>query len=261
MVSRVALVKTDKGLSKAYRHALNLIGDIDDLNVEDRDVTIKVGIFDPRNLNYPTIQAVRAVVNAFTRSKNIFLVESDSSQGKALDRLQVWEEVFSDRIVPFDLTRDPHVCEGVVCGERIQFSHVLFKPNIFVSLHVPRKGSAGSIFKNLLGLIPDTRKDRFHDRLGVALVDIAEAVGWIDLAVIDSTYVYSGEWKVGEPLLRERKDLLVVGRDPVAVETVGSILAGINPLSIPSIIVAKDRKLGEVNISKIEVLGESLKNV
>ncbi len=102
MVSRVALVKTDKGLSKAYRHALNLIGDIDDLNVEDRDVTIKVGIFDPRNLNYPTIQAVRAVVNAFTRSKNIFLVESDSSQGKALDRLQVWEEVFS---IPFILHR------------------------------------------------------------------------------------------------------------------------------------------------------------
>ena len=53
----------------------------------------------------------------------------------------------------------------------------------------------------------------------------------------------------------------MVGRDPVAVETVGSILAGINPLSIPSMIVAKDRKLGEVNISKIEVLGESLKNV
>jgi hypothetical protein len=80
--------------------------------------------------------------------------------------------------------------EGLVCGEIISFSHVLFKPNVLVSLHVLRKGTAGSIFKNLLKAIPDVRKDRFHDKLGSALVDIAEAVGWSDLVVIDATYVY-----------------------------------------------------------------------
>ena len=258
MVSKVALVKTDKGVSEAYQHAINLIGGIDELNDEHRDATIKVGIFDPRNLNYPTTQVVRAVANSFTRSRRILLAESDNYQGKALERLRVWNETFSDRVMPFDLSHDPDTREGLVCGERIQFSHVLFKPNVLVSLHVLRKGTAGSIFKNLLGLIPDIRKDRFHDKLGVALIDMAEAVGWIDLAVIDGTYVYGSEWKEGEPLPRERRDLLVVGRDPVAVETVGSLLAGEEPLSIPSIAVARERGLGESDISRIEILGESI---
>jgi len=261
MVSKVALVKTDRGVSMAYRRALDLIGGIDDLNAEDGEVTIKVGVYDPRNLNYPTVPVVRAVVNSFTRSHRILLAESDNHMGKALERLQVWREVFSDRVVPLDLSHDPDVCEALVCGEKIRFSHVLFKPNILVSLHVLRRGTAGSVFKNLLGLVPDMRKERFHDKLGIALVDMAEAVGGVDLAVIDGTYVYGSEWREGEPLNRERRDLLVVGRDPVAVETVGSILAGEEPLSIPPIAVAKDRRLGEADINRIEVLGESMENL
>lgn len=261
MVSKVALVKTDKGVLEAYRRALELIGGIDDLNVGNRDVTIKVGIYDQRNLNFPTTQVVRAVVNSFTCAQRILLAESDNHQGKALDRLQVWREIFSDRVVPFDLSHDPRVRDVLVCGERVQFSRVLFKPNVFVSLHVLRKGTVGSVFKNLLGLVPDTRKERFHDRLGVALVDMVEAVGGVDLAVIDGTYAYGSVWREGEPMDRERRDLLVVGRDPVAVETVGSIFVGGDPLSIPAIAVARDRKLGEANINRIEILGESVENL
>ena len=257
-MSRVALVKTDKGIVEACQHAFDLLDGIDELNVEDRDVAIKVGIYDQRNRNYPTIEVVRAVVNSFTRPHRVLLVESDNHHGKAMDRLQVWKEIFSERVVPFDLSHDHHGREALVCGEKVQLSHVLFKPTILVSLHVLRKGTAGSIFKNLLGLIPDIRKERFHDKLGVVLVDIAEAVGWIDFAVIDGTYVYGSEWEEGKPLARERRNILVAGRDPVAVETVGGILAGEEPLSIPSIAVAKERRLGETNIDRIEVLGESI---
>lgn len=261
MVSRVALVKTNRGVLEAFQRALELIGGIDDLNTEARNVTIKVGIYDQRNLNYPAVQVVRAVVSSFTRPRRILLAESDNHQGKALDRLQVWKEVFSNRVVPFDLSHDPNVREGSVCGERIQFSHALFKPNVLVSLHVLRRGTGGSIFKNLLGLVPDTRKERFHDNLGAALVDMAEAIGGIDLAILDGTYAYGGEWKEGEPLLRERRDLLVVGRDAVAVETVGAVLVDEDPLSIPSLAVAKNRKLGETDINRIEVLGEPLETL
>jgi uncharacterized protein (DUF362 family) len=161
-------------------------------------------------------------------------------------------------VIPFDLSNDPKLRSVYVCGEKISFSHVLFKPNILVSLHILRRGAMGSVFKNLLGIIPDTRKERFHDKLGVALVDIAEAIGWIDLAVIDGTYIYEAQWKEGKPLDRERRDLLLVGRDPVAVEVVGSILAGDDPFSNHSIKEAKKRNLGEVDIDKIEVLGESV---
>jgi len=261
MVSRVAVVKTDMGVSEAYQRALDLIGGIDDLKANDRDVTIKVGVYDPRNLNYTTVEVLRAVVGFFSNQQMIRIAESDNHEGRALRRLQIWKDVYSDRITPFDLSHDPHTSEVLVCEEKIQLSKALFKPNILISLHVLREGTAGSIFKNLLGLVPDTRKERFHSRLGVALVDIAKAVGWIDLAVIDGTYLYGSQWKEGEPLERRRKDLLLVGRDPVAVETVGSIFAGEEPRLIPSITIAKERMLGETDIAKIEVLGEPMKGL
>jgi hypothetical protein len=52
----------------------------------------------------------------------------------------------------------------------------------------------------------------------------------------------------------------VVGRDPLAVETVGSLLAGEDSLSIPSIGVAHQRKLGETDINQITILGENINN-
>ena len=60
---------------------------------------------------------------------------------------------------------------------------------------------------------------------------------------------------------RERRNVLVVGRDAVAVDAIGSTLAGEDPLSIPAIAVAKERRLGEADISRIEVLGESIREV
>ena len=258
MSSRVAIVNTDKGMDEAFKQALDLIGGLEDLEIESQEVSIKVGIYDARNLNYPSVPVVQATVDSFSRAKKVYLAESANHNGEALDRLQVWKELFSDRVVPFDLSHDCHVREGFVCGERILFSHILFKPKLFVSLHVLREGTAGSVFKNLLGLIPDTRKERFHDKLGTCLIDIAETIGWIDLAVIDATYAYEKEWQKAVPMERKRRDLLILGRDPVAVETVGSILVREDPLSIPAISVARDRKLGETDIKNIDILGESL---
>ena len=104
MTPKVALVRSDRGVSEAYAQALKLIGGIDALNVRDRGVTIKVGIYYQRNLNYPTPPVAQAVADAFTRAQRVRLVESDTIHGTALERLQVWKALFSDRVVPFNLS-------------------------------------------------------------------------------------------------------------------------------------------------------------
>ena len=53
----------------------------------------------------------------------------------------------------------------------------------------------------------------------------------------------------------------MVGRDAVAVDTVGFALIGMNPLDVPSLVEAARRGLGQADLNKIEILGESLKNV
>jgi uncharacterized protein (DUF362 family) len=197
---------------------------------------------------------VNAVAKSFPISHRVLLTESDNHEGKALERLQYWREVFSDRILPFDLSTYQKTLEVQVCGEKTALSHVLFKPNVFVSLHVLRNGTADCIFKNLLGLVPDIRKEHFHDKLGEALVCLAQANGGIDLAVIEGTYCYGSQWREDEPLSRERRDLLVVGRDPAAVETIGCVLVGQDPLSVHQMVVAKQRRLGEIDLNRIEIL-------
>lgn len=256
MKPTVAVVRTDSGVEDTMHSALTLIGGIED---HPETVTIKVGIFDERNWNYPTVPVVQSLVQCLTRAQRILLVESDNYMGSALERLQVWCTVFSDTVTPFSLTDDPEMRQHRVGGELMDLSHVLFKPNWLVSVHALRKGQAGCIFKNLLGLVPDIKKDRFHDTLGPTLIDMAQAVGGINLAIIDATFTYSGTWKEGVPLHRERTNLLVVGRDPVAVETVGCQLVDEDPMKIPALKEARIRHLGETDIRRIHVIGEPVR--
>lgn len=253
MKPTVAIVQIHSRVEHAMRTALTLLGGIEH---HPETVTVKVGIFDERNGNFPTVPVVQSLINCLTRAQRIWLVESDNYMGSALDRLRVWRDVFSDLVAPFSLSSDPEIQYCNVQEELIGLSHVLFKPNWLVSIHALRRGQAGCIFKNLLGLVPDIKKDRFHNTLGPMLIDIAQAVGWIDLAVIDGTYTYSGDWKEGIPLHRERTNLLVVGRDPVAVETVGCHLIHEDPLKIPALAEAKRRRLGETDVTRIQLVGE-----
>ena len=139
-------------------------------------------------------------------------------------------------------------------------SHILFKPNVFVSTHVLRGFEKGSILKNLLGLIPDAKKARFHKNLETVLLDAYEAIGGIDLAVLDATYTYRGAGAMpyagpDSTRYRIKTSTLIVGRDAVAVETVGATLAGLNPDKMPVIQEAVERGIGEGHLEKIEILG------
>jgi len=154
---------------------------IDDLNVKDVDVTIKIGIYDPRALNHPTLETAKAVVGAFDRVHRIFLAESNNSVGGALERLQTLRETFTERVLPFNLSEDENVRDVKVINEKINLSHILYEPYVRVSFHAfrglrgPGETLYGSMLKNLLGVIPDIKKERFHNKLSVALVDIMEA--------------------------------------------------------------------------------------
>ena len=111
----------------------------------------------------------------------------------------------------------------------------------------------GFIIKNLLGMIPDKKKHIFHNQLPVALLDIYEAIGGIDLAVLDATHVYLG-WK--KERITVSPNILIVGTDAFAVEAVGGYLVGFEPTEMPVLQEAKKRGLGEIDIDRIEIIGD-----
>jgi len=255
MVAKVAVVSLEQGAEQAFSQALKLIGKIDDLNTLKRSVTIKVGIFDPKSNHHTTVEVVDAITKSFSKAPKIYVVESDNYKGKGTVRLQKWKPLFSERVIPFSLSEDTETRQAKIAGEDIELSHVLFKPNVLVSTHVLRTYDQGSVLKNLLGVIPDRRKVRFHKKLGAALMDAYEAIGGIDLAVLDGTRAVLG---VGLQAKQVPANILLVGRDAVAAEVIGATIMGLKPEKVPVIREAMNRGIGESNIDKIKIIGISL---
>lgn len=257
MLSKVAIVDLSEGCRSSFERALKLIGHTDDLNTAERAVVIKVGVFNHLGRQHSTVDVVGALASSFSRAPRVFVVESDNYRGNGLDRLQIWKSLFNERIVPFNLSDDTETRQVKIADETIGLSHVLFKPNVFVSTHALRRSDRGTILKNLLGLIPDKKKVRFHKKLESTLLDAFEAVGGIDLAVLDATYTYP-DLTSDEGV---RTNAVLVGRDAVAVEAVGAALVGLDPEKIPVIREAARRSLGVADLKKIEIVGESFESL
>jgi len=258
LTSKVAIVKFNGNEAKALTDALRLIGGIDDLNTAEKFVVVKVGVFSHKADNHTSVSVVDAIVNSFNKAPKIFLAESDNYQGTGWERLQIWSKLFNERVMPFSLSEDRNTIKVKLAGQEMELSHILFKPNILVDTHILRSFEKGSILKNLFGCIPTKKKAKFHktEILSPLLADIYEATEGIDLAVLDGTYLWQEAG--GRPL---RINTLLVGRDAVAVETVGAVIAGLKPEKMPVTQEFVKRGLGEGNIENIKVVGTSLENI
>ena len=254
MGAKVAIVEIDKQVQIAFSQALQLIKGIDDLNTPKRSVIIKVGVFNPAQGQHTTVPVTQAIIKSFNRAPQILLTESDNYRGTGLERLKIWQELFTNRVRPHNLSEDTENREVTIAGEDIQLSNILFKPNVLVSTHALRRYKEGTVIKNLLGLLPMRKKARFHKIMVPVLLDLYEAVGGIDLAVIDATTTYPGP-AFSKGVLT---NILIVGRDAVAVEAVGAALVGMKPEKMLVIQEAIKRELGEGNLDNIEIIGSQL---
>jgi len=256
MKPTVAIVDTN-----SFGQALETIGGLNELNAPDRKVVIKVGIYNPKTGICSTPKTINAIITAFDEAQEILIAESDSGAGPAMKRLEVWQECYNERAKPFNLSRDIQSTLVEVAGEEVPFAQTLLDSKTFVSTHVLRRYekagledlmNMGFVIKNLLGLILDTNKHRFHDQLPTALLDMYEAAGGIDLAVLDATHVFLG-WE--KQRITVSPEILIVGKDAFAVEAVGAHMVGFDPFEMPVLLEARDRKLGEIDIEHINVVG------
>lgn len=256
LASKVAIIEFDENTTDPLRQAFRLIGGIDELNTAKRSVVIKVGVFSHKAQNHTSVSLVDAIIKSFDEAPKIFLAESDNYKGTALERLQIWKDLFTEQAVPFNLSDDSDTRSVTLADEKMNLSHILFKPNVLVDTHILRTFESGSILKNLFGCIPTRKKMKYHNVLPTLLADVYEAIGGIDLAVLDGTYLWHG---AGEQPVR--MNTLLVGRDAIAVETVGTILAGLKPKKMPIIQEFVKRGLGEGDLRNIEILGASFGNL
>jgi uncharacterized protein (DUF362 family) len=240
-------------ISSSFARALKLIGGISDLNTPSREVLVKVGVFDPKKVQYTTLPVAQAIIDSFPEAPKLWFIESDNYRGTGTDRLQIWQELYTDKVVPFNLSDDTDTRSVTIAGEEMKLSHLLFEDRVLVSTHTLRAYEKGSVIKNLFGLLPMVKKAKYHKNLEPVLLDTFAAVGNIDLAVLDGTHAYPGPGAGRKS--RIPTNVFIVGRDAVAVDVVGAALMGIKSEKMLIIQEAITRGIGEGNLDNIDIVG------
>jgi uncharacterized protein (DUF362 family) len=256
LTSRVAIVEFNGSYAKAFGQAVRQIDGVAELNTSERSLVVKVGVFSHKMGNHTSVGLAKAIIDSFDKASKVFLAESDNYQGTALERLQIWQELFTGRVAPANLSDEANTRKVTLAGQEMNLSNVLFKPNVLVSTHILRSFERGSILKNLFGCVPSPKKAKYHKILPLLLADIYEAIGGIDLAVLDGTFFWRG---AGD--LPIQMNTLLVGRDAVAVEAIGAVLAGLKLEKMPVLQEFVKRGLGEGDLKNIEIVGTSFENL
>lgn len=114
--------------------------------------------------------------------------------------------------------------------------------------------------KNMKGLMPDSEKKKFHSKYG-----LSEAIADLNLAVKSQLVIVDGilcREGLGYPWSEEiEMDLIVAGKDPVAVDTVVLQIMDINPQEQTHAILAQALGIGTMDMDMIEVVGEKIDNI
>ncbi len=121
--------------------------------------------------------------------------------------------------------------------------------------HMATKVTLG--MKNMFGLLPDKFKAKYHAKgISKVVVDINTVIK-PNLTIIDGFVAMEGKGPTdGDPV---KMDLIIAGKDPVATDSTGARVMGIDPHEISHIRTANQKGLG--NIDDIEIVGSSIDDV
>ena len=111
--------------------------------------------------------------------------------------------------------------------------------------------------KNLMGTI--LPKNIMHENIDEKIVDLASIFkDKVKLNIVDGLVGAETDEIRGTPV---KMNLLIAGSDMVAVDTVSAAIMGINPKKVKYLQLAAKCGLGVSDLSKIEILGESIGKV
>jgi uncharacterized protein (DUF362 family) len=109
--------------------------------------------------------------------------------------------------------------------------------------------------KNMMGVVQP--KGQMHFHLNEKIADLVSVVK-PRLAVVDGLIGGEGHERAGKPV---PMNLVIAGLDPVAVDTVGAAVMGVNVDNVKHIKLAAHKELGICDLERIKIVGEPIENV
>jgi predicted dehydrogenase/uncharacterized protein (DUF362 family) len=262
---KVSLLKV-KDIETTVRKGIELIGGID---VDRGDqIVIKPNIAYHKDL-YCCINTDLRVFDAVIKvakehSNNVLVVESDSTSNPAeirMERSGAMGIVRKNNVSFLNLSRD-EIKEVEVKEQKIRLPKTVLNAPYFIN--VPKlKTHENTVItvalKNLYGLLPEKSKAALYHPILDDIIPLINLAVRQDLIVVDGIVGMEGRGPiVGTPV---EMNVILCGRDPVTVDSVAAHIMGFKPEKIKTIVKTHQGGLGEVDLSKIEIVGDKPQTV
>ncbi|MDI3535954.1 MAG: hypothetical protein PWP16_434 [Eubacteriaceae bacterium] len=272
-----------KKIKAAVAQAVELsIGSLDTIIKEGQTVLIKPNlafqapaeshaVVDPR-----TIEAVVSYVKENSKAAKVLVGDNPSlgmhvGRAKPAFKESKMEEAAylggADEVIYFD---EHDVVPVDIEGAKLFKHATVFKPfldaDVVINLPKMKVHLAGTVtlgLKNWNGIIPnchpnDQQQGAHRIDLGQKMADLYR-IRKADLTIVDSVIGMEGQGPhAGTPI---EMNLIVAGTDTVAVDSVACSIMGFEPMEIPAVRCAGTEGQGELDLDKIEVVGNSIESV
>ena len=276
--TKVSIVKTDpkpeyQKIRAAVEEALNLIGGIQDIIKPGDLVLINPSWVAPpveREAGCITIPEVPRALADIVKEMGARPVIAESSaigvdsakviqQSGYQDLIEMGYEVVDLKAQKAHVdmaTERGKVFESVECWELVQQADVIIS---VPKLKTHDQTEMTCAIKKLKGLLTDKAKKAMHQQgLFEGVIDLLSAVK-PRLAVVDAIVCQEGVGPVfGKPV---EMNLILAGKDLVAVDATCARLIGYSPSEILLTVNAAARGLGAMDADQIDLVGEPLENV
>lgn len=273
----VAITKTGPGpdgreIARAIREALSLLGDLSDIISPGKVVMIKPNLVAvPGGINSGAVtnpDVCRAVADYVRELGGRPVIAEASAAGvdtEKVIRATGYDRLREEGYEVVDLKRTPPATLRIPGGRlitEVNTFELVNRVDAVISVPVLKthdQTEATLSLKNLKGLISDRAKKDFHST-GVfdCVVDLVSAVKPV-LAVVDGIYGQEGLGPIFGKTVE--MDLIVAGRDLVAVDTVCGAIMGFAPGELLLSVKAAERGLGTMDMGRITVRGKSVEEV
>ncbi len=267
----VAVVKGPRKLETVYK-VVELAGGLEDIAESHSRVLIKVNFISVKTYETGVTTDPLVVEGLIHKAQEVFdqvfVVESDASITNADKACEVtgMKEVCERNDVMFlNLRREKDKVKlQVPDGEAlrsIRVPRIVMESAIInaAKLKTHRETGVSLGLKNMFGLLPEKMKFKYHLRnINRVVVDI-NTVLRPHFTMVDGFYALEGPGPIsGIPV---KMDLLIAGKDVVAVDATACRVMGVDPKEIYYLKRCHDKGFGEIDEAKINIVGSKIDDV
>jgi len=261
----VALVKGPRELETVYK-AIELAGGFGDIAERYRRALIKVNFISTKTYETGVTTDPLVVEGLIHEAKKVFdevlVVESDASMtdaDKACEITGMRGVCDRNEIAFLNLRREKDRIKLSIPNaealKEIKVPKIVVESAVINAAKLKTHNVTGVSLglKNMFGLLPEKMKFKYHLRnISKVVVDI-NTVLKPQFTIIDGFYALEGPGPTsGTPV---KMDLLIAGKDVVAVDATACRVMDVEPAEIYHIRRAYEKGLGEIDETRIRVIG------